>query len=215
MPEKPRPTTSSTALSSRPSDSHDQHAAELLPLTETSRREIPRVGASSGPPAGSCAAPVVDDGYRPRPLPRHRHRRSADRRRHVVHARVMKNCCVINVEFYTGVDERLDVPVILPPTPRRRRPQRRAPADRRRRRRHRRDVRTSSRETVRPQVQELRTAVLYEKTRSIVKCDYVWRRTDDWIMFPWSSLPPVPGRWPTSHRAPTAPERRRDMLSTP
>ena len=46
-------------------------------------------------------------------------------------------------------------------------------------------------ETVRPQVQELRTAVLYEKSRSIVQCDYVWRRTDDWIAFPWSSLPPV------------------------
>ena len=27
----------------------------------------------------------------------------------------VKNCCVINVEYYTGVDERLEVPVILPP----------------------------------------------------------------------------------------------------
>lgn len=42
-------------------------------------------------------------------------------------------------------------------------------------------------------MQELRTAVLYEKSRSIVKCDYVWCRTDEWIMFPWSSLPPVDG----------------------
>lgn len=58
-------------------------------------------------------------------------------------------------------------------------------------------------ETVRPQVQELRTAVLYEKTRSIVKCDYVWRRTDDWIMFPWSSLPPVPGAVADESRAPS------------
>ena len=24
---------------------------------------------------------------------------------------------VVNVEFYTGVDERLDVPIMLPPTP--------------------------------------------------------------------------------------------------
>jgi hypothetical protein len=24
-----------------------------------------------------------------------------------------------------------------------------------------------------------------------VKCDYVWNRTDRWINFPWSSLPPV------------------------
>ena len=27
----------------------------------------------------------------------------------------MKNCAAINVEYYTGVDERLEVPVILPP----------------------------------------------------------------------------------------------------
>jgi uncharacterized protein len=24
-----------------------------------------------------------------------------------------------------------------------------------------------------------------------VQCDYVWRRTDRWINFPWSTLPPV------------------------
>ena len=29
----------------------------------------------------------------------------------------MKNLSVINVEFYTGVDQRLDVPIMLPPTP--------------------------------------------------------------------------------------------------
>ena len=28
----------------------------------------------------------------------------------------VKNCGTINVEFYTGVDERLDVPVVLPPS---------------------------------------------------------------------------------------------------
>ncbi len=27
----------------------------------------------------------------------------------------MKNLFVMNVEFYTGVDERLDLPVMLPP----------------------------------------------------------------------------------------------------
>jgi hypothetical protein len=31
--------------------------------------------------------------------------------------------------------------------------------------------------------------VLYEKPRSIVTCDYVWRRTELWIDFPWSSEP--------------------------
>ena len=40
-------------------------------------------------------------------------------------------------------------------------------------------------------VAEARCAVIYEKPRSVVKCDYVWRRTEAWINFPWSSEPPV------------------------
>jgi hypoxanthine phosphoribosyltransferase len=40
-------------------------------------------------------------------------------------------------------------------------------------------------------VAEVRAAVLYEKPRSMVKCEYVWRRTDRWIDFPWSVEPPV------------------------
>jgi hypoxanthine phosphoribosyltransferase len=35
--------------------------------------------------------------------------------------------------------------------------------------------------------------VLYEKSRTTIKCEYVWRRTDDWIIFPWSALPDVTG----------------------
>jgi len=42
-------------------------------------------------------------------------------------------------------------------------------------------------------VAETRTAVLYEKSQSVVKCDYVWKRTDEWIAFPWSSEPPLVG----------------------
>jgi len=42
-------------------------------------------------------------------------------------------------------------------------------------------------------VAEARCAVLYEKSRSDVKCEYVWRRTDDWIVFPWSARDPVEG----------------------
>ncbi len=44
---------------------------------------------------------------------------------------------------------------------------------------------------VRDYVDEARTAVVYEKPQSIIKCDYVWRRTDLWINFPWSSQDPV------------------------
>ena len=102
----------------------------------------------------------------------------------------VKNVYTMNVEYYTGVDERLEVPRILPP----------APdfvdlddariliAD---------DVADTGHtlesvgEFCAGKVGEVRTAVLYEKSRSLVKCDYVWRRTDRWIDFPWSDKDPV------------------------
>src|ERR1700736_2657821 len=34
----------------------------------------------------------------------------------LAYALSVKNCFTMNVEFYTGVDERLEVPVMLPPT---------------------------------------------------------------------------------------------------
>lgn len=102
----------------------------------------------------------------------------------------VKNCCVINVEYYTGVDERLEVPIILPPALLidDLRDARLLVVD---------DVADTGgtlqlvAETIRPHVAELRTAVLYEKPRSRVRCEYVWRRTDCWIEFPWASLPAV------------------------
>jgi hypoxanthine phosphoribosyltransferase len=36
-------------------------------------------------------------------------------------------------------------------------------------------------------VGDVRTAVLYEKPQSVVRSDFVWRRTDRWINFPWST----------------------------
>ena len=104
----------------------------------------------------------------------------------------VKNTYTMNVEFYTGVDERLEVPRILPP----------APdfvdlhdakiliAD---------DVADTGQTLAlvkgfcAGQVGEVRVAVLYEKPRSIVQCEYVWRRTDRWVVFPWSAEPPVTG----------------------
>ncbi len=102
----------------------------------------------------------------------------------------VKNLYVMNVEFYTGVNERLDVPVQLPPyvdfvdT----NAARILVAD---------DVADTGHtlEYVRSfcegKVAEVRTAVVYEKPQSIVKCDYVWKRTDKWIEFPWSKEPPL------------------------
>ena len=102
----------------------------------------------------------------------------------------VKNLHLINVEFYTGVDERLSMPVVLPPVP-----QlvdlsgaRVLIAD---------DVADTGatlrlvKDFCAQQVAEVRCAVIYEKPRSIVKCEYVWRHTELWIDFPWSAEAPV------------------------
>lgn len=102
----------------------------------------------------------------------------------------IKNCYIINVEYYTDVDERLDVPVILPPYLELV------------------DLEDANilvvddvadtgytlarvYEFVEHSVRSTRAAVLYEKPGSVIKCEYVWRRTDRWINFPWSSEPPI------------------------
>jgi hypoxanthine phosphoribosyltransferase len=102
----------------------------------------------------------------------------------------VKNVYTMNVEYYTGVDERLEVPRILPPAPDflDLEDARILIAD---------DVADtghtleSVEEFCAGKVGEVRVAVLYEKSRSLVKCDYVWRRTDRWINFPWSEKDPV------------------------
>ena len=102
----------------------------------------------------------------------------------------VKNTYTMNVEFYTGVDERLPVPMILPPVP--------ALVDLQDARMLIADDVADTGQTLAlvkgfcaGQVGEVRTAVLYEKPRSIVTCDYVWRRTELWIDFPWSAQAPV------------------------
>ena len=110
----------------------------------------------------------------------------------VAYALGVKNSCAMNVEFYTDVDQRLDVPMVLPPAPELidLGDARMLIVD---------DVADTGRtlEVVEQfcegKVAEVRTAVLYEKSQSVVKCDYVWRRTDRWIDFPWSARPPVEG----------------------
>lgn len=105
----------------------------------------------------------------------------------------VKNVSVMNVEFYTGVDERLEMPVMLPPTPKAvdLSGARVLIAD---------DVADTGRtlELVHDfcsgHVAESRTAVIYEKPQSIIKPDYVWKQVDTWIDFPWSSQPPVARR---------------------
>jgi hypoxanthine phosphoribosyltransferase len=102
----------------------------------------------------------------------------------------VKNTFTLNVEFYTGVDERLDMPILLPPVPDLVdfAETRVLIAD---------DVADTGatlllvKEYCEARVAEVRCAVLYEKPRSLIRCEYVWRRTDRWIEFPWSVRRPV------------------------
>ena len=105
-----------------------------------------------------------------------------------------KGVGTLNVEFYTGIDERLPEPVVLPPL-----------LDT--------DAMAGLKVLVADDVAdtghtlalvktlmeahaaEVRTVVLYSKPRSVIQPDYVWKHTDLWITFPWSALPPVtPGK---------------------
>lgn len=96
----------------------------------------------------------------------------------------------INVEFYTDVHETLPDPVLLAPL---------LDTDSIKNRRLLvvDDVADSGRtlalvlDLLREHGAECRSAVLYCKSASEVAPDFVWRRTDQWIVFPWSAQPPV------------------------
>jgi hypothetical protein len=98
----------------------------------------------------------------------------------------VKNMATLNVEFYTGVDERLEEPLLLPPVPDLTvlRMESLLIVD---------DVADTgrtlalARDFCAEHVGDVRTAVLYEKPQSVVRADFVWRRTDKWINFPWST----------------------------
>jgi uncharacterized protein len=108
----------------------------------------------------------------------------------LAYALSVKNCFAMNVEFYTGIDQRIDVPVMLPPlldvvdiTG-----LKVLVAD---------DVADTGRtlelvhQVIESHVREARCAVLYQKPRSLIDCEYVFRRTDKWINFPWSTEDPI------------------------
>jgi hypoxanthine phosphoribosyltransferase len=102
----------------------------------------------------------------------------------------VKNLHVMNVEFYTGIDQRLDLPVMLPPVPN--------VVDLTRKKVLVTDDVADTGATLKlvrdfcaDHVADVRCAVIYEKPTSTVKAEYVWRKTDRWINFPWSVLPPV------------------------
>ncbi|GGL40802.1 phosphoribosyltransferase [Phycicoccus endophyticus] len=100
---------------------------------------------------------------------------------------------VLNVELYTGVDERLPEPRLVPPVP---------------------DLGglagadvlvaddvadtgltlVAVRDFLAGRVGRVRTAVVYEKPGSLVRPDYTWGHTDRWVTFPWSDREPVCAR---------------------
>jgi hypoxanthine phosphoribosyltransferase len=101
-----------------------------------------------------------------------------------------KNCGSLNVEFYSDVDTTLPEPVILPPM------LDNEPlvgknvllVD---------DVADSGRtlalvvDLLERVGVRVKTATLYAKPRSVIEPDFFWRKTDRWIVFPWSAHPPV------------------------
>ncbi|MBA2528715.1 MAG: phosphoribosyltransferase [Euzebyales bacterium] len=143
--------------------------------------------AGFGNAGRALAQQVVDDGYRPEIILGIA-RGGLPVAGSIAYALAVKSCFILNVEYYTGIDERLDEPVVLPPILNLDEAggARVLIAD---------DVADTGhtlalvRNLCRDKVAEARIAVLYAKSRSIVDCDYVWRRTDRWIDFPWSSEP--------------------------
>ena len=144
---------------------------------------------SYGRAVRELAAMVADDGYRPEMI-------LAIARGGLFcagslgYALSIKNIYVMNCEYYTGVDERLPVPVMLPPAV--------DLVDHRNSKILIADDVADTGHTLKmvydfcvDRVGDVRSAVLYEKSHSLVKSDYVWRRTDQWINFPWSTDRPL------------------------
>ena len=118
----------------------DALTAALGRLVSMSEREVDDAGTTSAPARASSREAVADDGYQPDMI------LGIARGGLLVagalgYALGVKNTFTMNVEFYTGIDERLDMPMILPPVPDLVDFAETQGADRRRRRRHRRDAR--------------------------------------------------------------------------
>ncbi|MFD6530137.1 phosphoribosyltransferase [Streptomyces sp. NPDC060184] len=101
-----------------------------------------------------------------------------------------KNIHLVNVEFYTGVGTTLEMPVMLAPVPN--------VVDFTRKKVLIADDVADTGKTLKlvrdfclDHVAEVRSAVIYEKPQSLVTCEYVWKKTDRWINFPWSVEKPV------------------------
>ena len=108
----------------------------------------------------------------------------------IAYALDVKSCGALNAEFYTGVDARLDEPIVLAPflDEVSLSGKRVLLVD---------DVSDSGRtlkmvlNLITVAGADVKTVCLYSKSHTVLEPDYVWQHTDRWIAFPWSSLPPV------------------------
>jgi len=137
------------------------------------------------------AATIVDSGFRP-DLVLSIARGGLAVGGALAYSLAVKNCFAVNVEYYTGADERLALPVVLPPVPN--------PVDMT-------DLKVLIADDVadtghtlamvedllRGHVAAARSAVLYRKPWSVTDPGYVWKVTDRWIAFPWSADGPIAG----------------------
>ena len=164
-----------------------RHAPAMVKRMSTDREILDY--ATYGTAVRELAQQVADDGFRPEMI-------LAIARGGLLvagslgYALSVKNIYVMNCEYYTGVDERLPVPVMLPPYVDfvDMEDAKVLIAD---------DVADTGHtlkmvyDHCAERVGEVRSGVLYEKSHSLVKCEYVWKRTDQWINFPWSTDEPV------------------------
>jgi len=108
----------------------------------------------------------------------------------IAYALGLKSCGAVNAEFYTGVGTRLDTPILLPPflDAQSIDGKKVLLVD---------DVSDSGRTLdmvvtlLEGMGAEVRTVVLYTKPGTVHEPAYSWRRTAQWITFPWSAEPPV------------------------
>ncbi|MFD1714084.1 phosphoribosyltransferase [Amnibacterium flavum] len=108
----------------------------------------------------------------------------------VAYALGVKSCGSINVELYTGIDETLPEPLVLPPF------LDGAALDGKRVLLV--DDVSQSGQTLALAVDiitgmgaEVRSVTLYTKPQTTFVPDFAWKDTDRWIVFPWSAQPPV------------------------
>ncbi len=143
-------------------------------------REILTYGELFGTAVRELAQQVVDDGYEPDVVLAIA-RGGLGVAVGMGYAFAVKNLFAVNVEFYTGVDERLDMPACCRP-PRPRSTYRPEGADRRR-------VADTGKTLEsyatggRPRGRSPHR-VMYQKPWTMIAAEYVWRRTERWIDFP-------------------------------